>query len=183
MRKIKASIADNGIGLHSKRDKTLVALATFDENENFKTEWTIVQEYEVVRNIQEKILDFLISIFSILLLIISILLIFMRFGSSSYTIYFSYIVYVVILFLVHIITTILEKLLHKDRQKFRAATNMLLNAYKELHRVPSIGEIRNFPMFKSYGCFNFWQRLKIIEPTDRELMVAIACMETYIANE
>ena len=184
MRRIKAKQSDNGICLYSKQNKKLFAIATLDENENVTVEWTNVQDYEVVRNFQEKMQDCILTSFLIVLLLITIFMIFVKFGASNYTIFFSAIAYFVILFMGHVIVMTFEKILNKNKQKFRAATNMLLNAYEELTRVPSIGEIRNFSMFKSScRCFNFWQRLKIIEPTDKELMVAIACMETYIANE
>lgn len=143
----KAEAMKNGIVIYSNRHRGYGAISTVDEFGSIKTKWTKVRRYKKENN-KSEIVYTLIS-----LILISIA------GGIFFNVIDEWVRDYILEMRVKLISFacislctfmtysyILRKK-YKNLFKFHAAEHMVLNAYVELQRVPSIDEIRKYPRF------------------------------------
>lgn len=136
----EAQSMSNGILFYSKRHKGYYAVATIDDNDNIKTQWTNEEFKPKIPIIERHMTALLISICIAVLLII--LLAFQGWIYAIRGILFFYIFFRITISIMFIVDGS-----KGDSFKFHSAEHMILNAYHKLKRVPSLEELRDFSRF------------------------------------
>lgn len=142
---------DDGIQFYSKRHKGCVAIATADKSGNIKTEWTTIKEY---KNKQDKIAKMKKDVIFILCvlpftIIFAILLEWAIRQKPILGLRFFLIGYAFMILSMFIIRNIIKRRKEKNNYKFHSAEHMVINAYRELKRVPTLKEIRGYSRFSN----------------------------------
>lgn len=141
---------DNGIRFYSKRHKGYVCISTVDESGNITTEWKTLKEQRKEKNKHDKISDI-----KKLLCILPFALFFavgvawimskdLTLGMRAWLIG-----QILISLSSFFISTTIDRKKDKNWLKFHSAEHMVLNAYRELKRVPSIDEISTYSRFSN----------------------------------
>lgn len=137
----EAQSMSNGILFNSKRHKGYYAVATIDDNDNIKTQWTnekVVLALPIT--IERNIIAILISVF--IALFIVIILLTQGFIYALRGLLFFWICFTISFYIITI-----RDFGKGDFFKFHSAEHMVLNAYRKIKRVPSLEELRSFSRF------------------------------------
>lgn len=160
----QAKSFNNGIMFYSEHNPNYVTMVTIDENQNTKIEWLSKEAaYKKVeqQNVQyeekkSKTCSTLASFICIPLVII----LFAYYLDVKFLRIFDGIMipvfitgFVSLCIIAALMSSILDKKVAKW-QKFHSAEHMILNAYRKLHRPPSLDELRHYSRFSTYCVTN-----------------------------
>lgn len=146
-----AQSMENGIIFYSRCHKGHVAISTIDEYGNIKAEWTTMKQYKKERKRHKKRKNtFIFLLYAApICAIFSILLEWMIIKNLILGIRFFFIGFAIVTFIVFLINAYVGRKIEKETYKFHSAEHMVINAYEEIERVPTIEEIRDFSRFSN----------------------------------
>lgn len=145
---ISAESINTGIIFYSKKHMGYIAIATIDNHDEIKTEWTTMKEYIYnEKTTNTKKLFWLV--FYSLIIVFYVLLDQITNRDFMLGIRFFLVGCSCIVIGGFIVKTKIERKEEERSYKFHSAEHMVLNAYRELKRVPSLDEIRQFSRFSN----------------------------------
>lgn len=149
-------VIENAIILYSNSNEDYAAIATIDKAGNIKAEWSSEQRYRKEHK-KEKIIPGLKRFFYFLpltILLIAILIV-LLFRIAFIGGYYSFRIFLQF-FLACYLSIVLSTLLYRPRTwlKLKSASAMLINAYRELGRAPSLEELRKYSTFNNFDGIN-----------------------------
>lgn len=169
---------ENAIIIYSNSNEDYVAISTIDKVGNIKAEWSSVQKYRKEHKKERIIVGFkTFFIFLPLVLVLTTLfciLLFRVVFTDAFDVY-SFRIFIQFFLgcnLVIILTTLLYR--PKAYLKLYSASGMLLNAYQELGRTPSLDELRKY---STSSIFNGTNSLVL-----KGIITILVLFCTYIPN-
>lgn len=168
-------VIENAIILYSNSNEDYAAIATIDKAGNIKAEWSLVQKYRKEHK-KERIIAGLKGFLYFLaptLILATIFTILAFRGTFTGRYAFKNILQ---FSLICDLAVILLALLYRPRTwlKLKSASAMLINAYRELGRAPSLEELRKYSTFNNFDGINSL----II----RSITIILVLFCTYIPN-
>ena len=130
-----AESKNNGIYFYSKRHKGYVAIATIDEKDEIKTNWTTVKEEKKNRSNEDKKSDFINDLRLVLIVIFFTILIECIMNKNPFLGIRTFLIgYSLMLILRFIINTSKKMKKEYNSFKFHSAEHMVINAYRKQGR-------------------------------------------------
>ncbi|MCI8833032.1 MAG: hypothetical protein HFJ19_02365 [Clostridia bacterium] len=161
---LHSRVIENGIMFYSNSNEDYAAISTIDKNGNIKAEWTSVQKYRKEHKKEQIIVDFknfLLFLPLIIFLVIPfVILLFSGAFTSRYAIK-NLLQFALICNLVIILTVLLYR--PKNMLKLKAASDMLVNAYRELRSPPSLEELSTYSYLDNFSGSNSLMLTAIID--------------------
>lgn len=156
----QAKSFSTGITFYSTSNKKYVTMATIDEHQNIETK--CLSEKKATKEIEEinthfetKASNSAINIATFIILILALITI-IYFLDTNHSLEFLRIFdgiiiqsFLIISSIVINIAALVSTFFSVEVRKFHAAEHMIVNAYRKLHRVPSIEELRKYSRFNS----------------------------------
>lgn len=178
-RVLYSRVIKSGIMFYSNSNKDYAAISTIDKNGNIKAEWSLVQKYRKEHKKEIIIVGFKVFLYSLLLAIFFVslffILVFREAFIGRYAIKNS-LQFTLTCHLVTVFSTLLYR--PKNMLKLRAASDMLVNAYQELGRTPSLEELSTY---SSLNNFNGTNLVMLTVITDILLLFCICINNPFIA--
>ena len=155
MKKMKingASSMNRGIIFNSKRHWRYISVATVDDDGNIETRWLTRREYRKSKSKQEKIagiIGFIKYLLCVLPIIVCLVLIFEKLAKINYIIALNtfYVGQALVILGQFLVSTWKTRKTNPSSFRFHSAEHMVINAYKDLNRVPSLEEIKKYSRF------------------------------------
>lgn len=143
---IGAHSLNNGIAFYSNVNEEFASVIRINNDNKISTEWKPV--LTLVQN-SIKSYRFAILIFIIMTIINFLLLEWLEKQSIISSIQNFLLLIGISIVTLFIITTIFDKIKNPNLYKYHAAEHMVINAFYDLHRVPTLEEIKNYSRYSN----------------------------------
>ena len=155
---------ENEIMFYSNSNEDYAAISTIDKNGNIKAEWSLVQKYRKEHKKEQIIVDFKNFLFFLPLIIfltsLCVILVFSGAFTSRYAIK-NLLQFALVCNLAISSAVLLYR--PKNMLKLKAASDMLVNAYRELRRPPSLEELSTYSYLNNFSGSNSLMLTAIID--------------------